>query len=271
MGSETFQVPEDSEHSEHSEHPENSMGRHHLGRRRPYVMAASLLLSAGLLTFGLVQIGHGIAAKGADTITVTGSARVPVSADNAVWLLSIQESGNSAATAIAKAESGVKSITDYFTKQGIPASAIEIGGIYTSQMLEYFNGNPTGKVASYQASRDVTLRYSDVAKVALLSQGIGEVLQSGVNSVSSGPAYYVSNLSILRPKLLADAMKDARIRAGAITEGSGTTVGSVKSVRSGPFQVTAADSVDATDGGTYDTRTIKKSVTATITADFIVK
>lgn len=251
--------------------PGNPREVHHPRRGARFVLAITLLLSAGSLTFGLVQIGHGIAAKGADTITVTGSARVSVSADNAVWLLSIQESGNSAAAAITKAENGVTLVTGYFTKQGIPSGAIEIGGIYTSQVLEYLNGNPTGKVASYQASRDVTLRYNDVAKVALLSQGIGEVLASGVNSISSGPAYYVSNLSALRPTLLAAAMKDARIRAKAITEGSGNTVGPVKSVRSGPFQVTAADSVDATDGGTYDTRTIKKSVTATITADFIVK
>ncbi|MEI7944009.1 MAG: hypothetical protein WCI25_04240 [Actinomycetes bacterium] len=50
-----------------------------------------------------------------------------------------------------------------------------------------------------------------------------------------------ASASALRPSLLADAMKDARVRAKAITEGSGNTVGSGKNVRSGPFQVTAAD------------------------------
>lgn len=35
----------------------------HPRRGKPFVLAIALLLSSGLLTFGLVQIGHGIAAK----------------------------------------------------------------------------------------------------------------------------------------------------------------------------------------------------------------
>jgi hypothetical protein len=121
---------------------------------------------------------------------------------------------------------------------------------------------------TYQANRDVTVRSEDVKKIQKLSQGLGEVLQTGVNLFSSGPQYYVSTLSDLRPKLLADAMKDAKLRAIALTASTGTSVGAIRSARSGPVQVTAADSVEVSDGGVYDTRTIDKTVTTTVTVVF---
>jgi len=43
------------------------------------------------------------------------------------------------------------------------------------------------------------------------------------------------------------------------------------SVRSGPFQVTSPDSVDTSAGGFYDTSTIDKTITSTVTVVFKVK
>ena len=58
-------------------------------------------------------------------------------------------------------------------------------------------------------------------------------------------------------------MKDAKIRAEAITKAVGGKVGSVQSVRSGVFQVTTPDSTMTADGGAYDTSSIEKTVTST--------
>ena len=63
-------------------------------------------------------------------------------------------------------------------------------------------------------------------------------------------------------------MKDAKVRAQAITQSVGGKVGSVLAVRSGPIQVTTTDSVDTSSGGFYDTSTIQKTVTATVSVDF---
>jgi uncharacterized protein len=42
----------------------------------------------------------------------------------------------------------------------------------------------------------------------------------------------------------------------------------VRAVRSGPFQVSTPDSVDVSDYGMYDTSTIDKTVTATVSVTF---
>ena len=80
--------------------------------------------------------------------------------------------------------------------------------------------------------------------------------------------YYISTLSDLRPKLLEEAMADAKLRAQSITKAVGGSVGSVISVKSGVFQVTTPDSTMTSDTGAYDTSTIEKTVTSTVSVTF---
>ncbi len=231
-------------------------------------MIGSLLIAVALGA-GLFQVGSGMAARG-DTsgLTITGSAHVNVSADRAVWTLTAQEIGLTAREAVKKVAADINALSAYLKQGGIDVSTLELGGVSTTFIQEYVNGNPTGKILNYQASRDVTVRSSDVQMIQRLSQGLGVVLQTGVNFLSSGPQYLVSTLDSLRPKLIAAAMRDAKSRAIALTSAAGGSVGTVRIARSGPFQVTAADSVQVSDGGVYDTSTIRKTVTTTVTVVF---
>jgi hypothetical protein len=230
----------------------------------------SALLVAVAMGVGLFQVGHGLALRGDSSgLTITGSAHVNVSADRAMWTLTVTEMAPTASEVVANVTKGVNSLTAYLKKGGIDSSLIELGGVSTSYNLEYNNGNSTGKILSYQASRDVTVRSNDVKRIQTLSQNLGEVLATGVNVFSGGPQYYVSTLADLRPQLLANAMKDAKVRAIALTSATGSSVGAVRSARQGPVQVTAADSVEVSDGGVYDTRTIDKTVTTTVTVVFV--
>ena len=139
------------------------------------------------------------------------------------------------------------------------------------ERYEYVNGNATGRVLSYQGNRTLTVRTNDVALVKKLSDGIGSLLQTGVNISNYGPNYYVSNLAELRPDLLAAAMKDAKLRAQSIMKATGGKLGAALNVKSGPTQVTSPDSTDTAAGGYYDTSTIDKSISITVTVTFKTK
>ena len=120
------------------------------------------------------------------------------------------------------------------------------------------------------ANQNVTVRSKDVNLVNSLSNGIGTLLQTGVNINNYGPQFYVSNLATLRPALLAQAMVDAKERGISMTKAVGSKLGSVIAVSSGPVQVTSPDSVDTSGGGLYDTTTIPKTVTVTVSVSFKV-
>ena len=233
------------------------------------IVAASILaISFG---FGLMKVGSGFASRDNNGITVTGSARVSAISDNVVWTLNVSLTRPTVAAAVAKVGSDVAAVSSYLTDAGIPDSDITLGSVATYANEEYSNGNNTGRILNYRASRDVVIRSKDVELISKLSQGIGSLLQTGVNVNNYGPQYYISTLPSLRPQLLEEAMKDAKVRAEAITKAVGGKVGSVQSVRAGVFQVTTPDSTMTSDGGAYDTSSIEKTVTSTVSVTFAVK
>ncbi|NDE71143.1 MAG: SIMPL domain-containing protein [Actinobacteria bacterium] len=235
----------------------------------PLIIASAIIaLAMGL---GLNQVGNGFASRAGNGITVTGSAKVQASADKAVWPLNAEQLAPTQRAAITKVNAAVDSVTRYLTDGGIPISEIEYSSAAAYPQEEYINGSSTGRILAYRASRTITVRTSNVQLVAKLSQGIGSLLATGVGVSNYGPQYYISKLSDLRPELLKQAMKDAQIRARAIVEATGGKVGAVMSVRSGPFQVTSPDSTDTSSGGFYDTTTIEKTITSTVTVMFNVK
>jgi hypothetical protein len=242
-----------------------------LERRKYIAIIAAATLLSGAIGVGLSMVGSGFAARSDNGIVVTGSARTEAIADNAVWTLSVSLSRPSVSDAVTKVGSDVAAVTKYLADGGIPAEALTLGPVSTYGQEEYVNGNATGRILNYRASRDITVRTKDVELVSALSQGIGSILQNGVNVNNYGPQYYISTLAELRPQLLEEAMKDAKVRAEAITKAVGGSVGAVTSVKSGVFQVTTPDSTMTSDGGAYDTSTIKKTVTSTVSVTFTVK
>ncbi len=239
-------------------------------RRRSILYIAIAIILAIALGGGLFQVGAGFAARNNNGITVTGSAKTSATADNVVWTLNVSLTRPTVAEAVARVGADVEAVTKYLVDGGIPKEALVLGSVSSYGNEQWVNGNNTGKILNYRASRDVVVRTKDVQLVAKLSQEIGTLLQQGVTVNNYGPQYYISTLPEMRPKLLEEAMKDAKVRAEAITKAVGGKVGSVQSVRSGVFQVTTPDSTMTADTGAYDTSSIEKTVTSTVSVTFSV-
>ena len=233
------------------------------------VLAAAILSSG--LTLGLYKVGGGLAARAGNAITVTGTASENATADNAVWSLNLNESQKTLASSVNKIDTSADALKKYLITGGITEDQIELGPINSNAIMEFINGNQTGRILGYQAYRTVTVRTKDVKLVSKLSNDIGSLLATGVNVGNYVPAYYLSTLDTMRAKLLASAMKDAQDRAKAITEAVGGQVGGLLSVSSGPTQVTTKNSLDRAAGGIYDVSTIEKTVNVTLSASFKTK
>jgi uncharacterized protein len=236
-------------------------------RKAVTIIIAAVILSIAL-GGGLMKVGSGFASRSSDGITVTGSAKISATADNAVWVLNVNLSAPAVSTAVKKVDSDVAALSDYLIKAGIPTDALTLGAVSTYANEEFSNGNATGRILSYRANREVTVRSKDVELISKLSQGIGTLLATGINVNNYGPAYYISNLPELRPQLMAEAMKDAKVRAEALTKAVGGDIGALVNVKAGPIQITTPDSTMTADYGAYDTSTIEKTVTATVSVTF---
>ena len=150
-------------------------------RKAITIIVASVILSLAL-GGGLMKVGSGFASRSSDGITVTGSAKTTATADNAVWILNVSLSSPTVATAVKKVDADVAALSEYLTKGGIPAEGLTLGAVSTFANEEYSNGNATGRILSYRASREVTVRSKDVQLISKLSQGIGSLLATGINA-----------------------------------------------------------------------------------------
>lgn len=240
--------------------------------RRGRLMAPAVVLAALILggagAFGLLAVGDGLAQRAGDGVTVTGSARLEVDADRAVWTINAYEQAPDVATAVARVDDAIDAVTGYLVAGGIDADLIELDGLSTSINYVWTDQGMTSEISGYSAFRNLRVRSDDVALIDTLSRGFGELLTTGIGVTAYQPEYLIGDLPALRPQLQAAAVEDALTRAEAMLEVVGGELGAIRSIRSGPFQVSAPDSVDVSDYGMYDTSTIRKSVGATVSVTF---
>ena len=238
-------------------------------RRKAVTIIISAVILSLALGIGLMKVGSGFASRSSDGITVTGSAKTSATADNVVWTLSVSLSSPAVSAAVKKVDADVEALSKYLIAGGISPEALTLGPVSTYANEEYLDGKgATGRILSYRANRDVTVRTDNVQLVSKISQGIGALLETGINVNNYGPQYYISNLPELRPALMSKAMKDAKVRAEALTKAVGSSLGSLVNAKAGPIQITTPDSTMTADYGAYDTSTIEKTVTATVSVTF---
>jgi len=238
------------------------------GQRGGVAVVLAALILGGAGAFGLLAVGDGLSQRSGDGVTVTGSARIEVEADRAVWTINAYEQADDVATAVRRVGSSLEAVSAYLTAAGIDAGLIELDGLSTSINYRWTEQGMTSEIASYSAYRTLRVRSDDVQLIHRLNRDFGDLLTTGIGVTAYQPEYLISDLPALRPALQASAVEDALTRAEAMLAVVGGEVGTVRSIRSGPFQVSAPDSVDVSDYGMYDTSTIRKSVSATVSVTF---
>ena len=132
--------------------------------------------------------------------------------------------------------------------------------------------NDAGRVTGYKLTRSFEVRSSRVARDLGARRGEPEASSPrGVPLQAQPPQYVYTKLADLRPKLLADATKDALVRAKVLVDATGGQLGGLRDVNVGVFQITAPNSTDVSDYGVYDTSTLHKDVTAVVNVSFALK
>lgn len=237
---------------------------------RPSVLPATIL-AAGLLLTGIIfSYSFYSARTTADTISVTGSAKQEVKANNAKWTIEAYRSAyqESLQTAYGQVASDIAAVKAYLKTQGITDAQITTN---TATADQDYSSNQNGGPTRYRVHQELTVASPDVDRVQALAQNVTTLINRGYSINPRQPEYYVSNLPELRVSLLGKAIADAKTRAQEIAKSGGTSVGKIKSASSGVVQVMAPNSTNVDDYGSYDTSIIQKEVSVTARATFSVR
>ena len=203
-----------------------------------------------------------------DTISVTGSARKPISSDLVRWSVSVNGEASKPSLAARELQGETRTVRAYLRRVGISDDAVT-PSVVTSQenvlQLPHHRRRVTYRVTQ---RLDISSRKIDVVERA--STGVGGLIERGIG-VSAEPLEYISTeLTHAKLDALAAATEDARARAEILIKGLGGKLGTMRSTTLGVYQITPRDSTDVSDYGINDTSSREKDVNAVVTATFAV-
>jgi hypothetical protein len=226
-------------------------------------LLGGLALIAIAFVIGAIAIGHGIRDRNQNNvIVVTGSAKKRITSDYVIWTLSVTSTRPKATDAAAELGGWAAKIRSFLTGQGIEPGEVTVQPISTEAISK------GGQVRAYRLTRSFEVRSARVHEITGVADRSAALLAAGVPLSAGSPQYVYTKLSSLRPQLLAEATKDAQNRAKVIVKATGSSLGSLRGVDVGVFQVTSPNSTQVEDYGVYDTSTLGKDVTAVVNVTF---
>jgi len=230
----------------------------------------SLLLPVLLLSMGIATAGFFISqtlynAKVAlNTAEAKGLAERRTKADRANWEILFTVSGNKREDLPAlyeKAEKQQKIIVNLLAEGGFSEKEIKLGVIdYRSQQFRDDQQKVVDEVHSLVG--DISVETDKVDLVSTVRSSVNRLIAQGITIENRPPAYRFTKLNQIKPEMLREATKNARLAANEFASNAGVTVGGIRSARQGSFYV-----IDA--GEEYgDTAKLDKDVRVVTTITF---
>ncbi|HOW87427.1 MAG TPA: SIMPL domain-containing protein [Candidatus Omnitrophota bacterium] len=230
-------------------------------------IAVATLGSSVILSKGFMKIKK----MTTEMIGVTGSAERKILSDEIVWLGGFSRRAADLKTAYGLLKDDLELVKKYLSDQGVKDNEIAVQQAATKILYrKNEKGNDTNDIEAYLVSQNIEVKSKDVEKIAGISRGSTELIDQGVEFISYAPEFFYTRLSELKHELLAEATQDAKRRAERMLAATGNKAGSMRSARSGVFQITPENSTEVSDWGSNDTSALRKKVTAVVRVDFSI-
>jgi hypothetical protein len=156
----------------------------------------------------------------ADTVSVSGTGRVELTPDRAVFTVGVQTMAPSVAAAAQENSARASAIIAALKRLGAADRQIRTSQVSIYPQQEQQDGRAP-KIVGYQVSNSITVTHEDPAAVGKLLQA---AVDAGANSVS-GVGFTVSDPARGRDGALQAAFADARAKADVLARAAGRTVG----------------------------------------------
>ena len=210
-----------------------------------------------------------------NVINVTGLGSKDFVSDLIVWSGSFTKKNMDLQTAYVELNKDRNTIRQHLLSKGILSDEIVFTSVNIIRDYEYTydrNGNRISKFTGYNLSQRVQIESQEVDKIESVSREVTELINYGVEFYSQNPEYYYTKLAELKIEMIAEATKDARLRADKIAENSGAKLGELKNAKMGIFQIIAQNSSEEYSwGGAFNTSSKRKTATITMKLTFGIK
>ncbi len=205
-----------------------------------------------------------IAKVALNTAEAKGLAERRVEADRAHWKIIFRVAGKrreQIPEIYAKSEKDQQTIINLLKENGFDESEIKIG-VLDYIYKEFRDENQLLVDQKHQLVGSIGVETEKVKLVSKVRANVNKLIAQGVDIENKAPAYRFTKLNEIKPDMLREATKNARIAANEFAENAGVRVGGIRSARQGGFFVRDA-------GEDYgDTKRIEKDVRVVTTITF---
>lgn len=238
-----------------------------------YITAAIIALGLIISTVVLTQAFKN-RNQADETISVTGLGSKDFVSDLIVWHSSFSKKSFELKQAYTELENDRNAIKTYLLEKGLKENEIIFSSVNINKEYTYSYDNNSNlrsqQFNGYALTQNVQIESKEVEKVENVSRQVSELINKGVELYSNAPEYYYTQLAELKLEMIAEATKDAKMRADQIAENAGAALGSLKKSDLGVFQIIAQNSSEEYSwGGSFNTTS--KNKTATITIRLVYK
>ncbi len=203
-------------------------------------------------------------------ITVKGLAIKDVDADLAVWSLSFTATAETLTDAQNSLTANEQLVRDFLNANGITNENIRLQNISVfDRQAQMYGGNETGK-PRFVLSQTLVARTSDIGAMQKASQNISDLVKKGVTigdpngGNNQVPRYIFTKLNDVKPELIAEATKNARLSAEQFAKDSGQNVGKIRTANQGTIII------ESRDPGVNEMDSPQKSVRVVSTIDYFL-
>ena len=202
-------------------------------------------------------------------LSVTGSAKRLIESDLIVWKCRISASHMNLVEAYTALTSSREKLIAYLQQKGVGPQEITPKAVTSLKRFKRNDqGIETDELLAHDLTQEVEISSARVKEVSDLANNITELIKEGIYLESEPPRFIYTKLAEFKVAMLADATKDATARAQQIATNSGARLGAIQEARMGVMQINPLHSNDVSDSGNNDTTSLKKELTAVVSARF---
>jgi hypothetical protein len=239
-------------------------------RPQLFGMLAGLFLAVGLVLSSMLGTTAWLKIKNSQFISVKGSTHKDVASDLVIWSGNFYVEAPTLLEAQKKLQGNRAAVGSFLNENGVTNFAFDPINIEEIKAtLKTADGWAEQRTAGFHLTQSVRVETGDVDRMDKLDTT--PLVEQGVIFSDDAPRFIYTGVGPAKIEMLADATKDARARAEQIAAQGGRTIANLHDAEMGVFQITPRHNTGTSDEGESDTTAREKTITAVVTATFLLK
>ncbi len=216
-------------------------------KRSEAAAVLGFFLCLGLVVMGVFLWQGAKAVKGAQrTVEVKGLSEREVPADVAIWPIRFVDVDNDLAALYSRMQTQSGLILNFLKGQGFAPDEITVSAPSVTDRQAQNWGDTDRIPFRYSAEVPVTVYSHNVDSVRKAMNGLGDLVGQGVvirgeGSGGEGPEFLFTGLNAIKPAMVEEATRNARLVAEKFAQDSGSALGKIKTAQQGVFSIEDRD------------------------------